>query len=94
MRRQDVIVVPFSGQADLRDNRRHFPIDASHPAFEHTGLKKSCYIAADHLMSIARENLNKRLGRLSGPLAGDFARFLVSFLFADQFVMNEGHETG
>lgn len=61
----------ISSAFDLYKDRRDFLIEASHPDFAATGLRKTSYIARikDTFLATSPENLGKPLGQLVRGLA-------------------------
>ena len=77
--RDDILVAPISGQMDMYDGHRHFLIHETHPDFAQTGLRKTCYVAADHITFVSRGTLAEPVAELEGSLRQGLADFLARF---------------
>ena len=72
-----VVVALISAEMDLyRGPAIHFLVDATHPDFPKTGLKKTCYIAGDEIVNANLERLGRKRGILSGELALKFNKWI------------------
>ena len=68
-----VAVLLISAAVDLYNRTDHYLIEAQHPDFKSTGLKKTSFIAGDAAREFDTSALVKKLGRLDGSLAKDFS---------------------
>jgi hypothetical protein len=68
-------VAPISSQIDLMVEFQDFPIEAGHPDFPATGLRRSSYVIGNLPARVSVDRLERRLGELRGELRREFERF-------------------
>jgi len=73
---KEAVVLPISAQMDLYEGPgHHFLLDAAHPNFLETGLRRTCYIDDRFPVVVLMDQLVEYRGRLVGELATSFERW-------------------
>ena len=61
--------------ASEHHDESHFPIDAEHPDFPATGLKKSCHILDARIYELNKSQFQRRRGELVGAMLAAFREY-------------------